>query len=110
MHFFQETQLYARRLIFPGVLLFTLAALHLFKSKGGPWKIKRWYLIIISSFFKGCQIDIILKCSVDWHITHSLGLTLRDVYGVLGVYPEMKNQVMVIVISLDPDFFACVEN
>ena len=38
MHFFQETQLYARRLIFPGVLLFTLTALQLFKSKGGPWK------------------------------------------------------------------------
>ena len=88
MHFFQETQLYARRLIFPGVLLFTLTALHLFKSKGGPWK----------------------KCSVDWHITHSLGLTLRDAYGVLGVYPEMKNQVMVIMISLDPDFLACVDN
>ncbi len=47
---------------------------------------------------------------MDWYITHSLGLTLRDAYGVLGVYPEMKNQVMVIVISLDPDFFACVEN
>ena len=41
MHFFQETQLYACRLIFPGVLLFTLTALHLFKSKKvAPEKLK----------------------------------------------------------------------
>ena len=75
-----------------------------------PKKLKGDTSKLYPPFFKGCQIDVILKCSVDWHITHSLGLTLRDVYGVLGVYPEMKNQVMVIVISLDPDFFACVEN